>query len=144
MHTRIHTALLSALTLTVMTAMAEPGPGYGYGPGMMWQQQMTPEQWQQRWEQMHRQGYGPGMMQQYMTPDQYQQWWGHMNRQWQGYGPGMMGPGMMGPGMMGPGMMGYGPGPGPGPGMMQQYMTPDQYKQWWEHMRQQFNPAPAK
>jgi hypothetical protein len=54
---------------------------------------MTPEQRQQHWEEMRRQGYGPGMM---------------------GPGRGMMGPdsGMMGPGrgMMGPGSGMMGPG----------------------------------
>ncbi len=58
-------------------SMAQP-PVPNYGPGM-WQQ-MTPEQRQQMWEHMAKQGYGPGMM----------------------MGPGMMGPGMMGPGMSQP------------------------------------------
>jgi hypothetical protein len=35
-------------------------------------QLMTPEQYQQWWEQMHQRAYGPGMMYQ-MTPEQRQQ-----------------------------------------------------------------------
>lgn len=48
MNLRTRIALISAFGCTSMAAMAAPGPGYGYGPNMMWQQQMPPEQWQQR------------------------------------------------------------------------------------------------
>jgi hypothetical protein len=110
-------ALAGAVSMPAVVLADTPAqPAYpAYGPGM-WQQ-ITPEQRQQMWEYMQRQGYGPGMMmgpgmQQPFTPEQRQRMWESMQRQ--GYGPGMM----MGPRMMGPAMW--------------QPMTPEQYKKWWD------------
>lgn len=109
-------ALAGALSMPAISMADAPPPSYPmYGPGM-WQP-MTPEQRQQMWEYMQRQGFGPGMMMgpgawPQFTPEQRQQMWENMHRQ--GYGAGMM----MGPGMMGPGMW--------------QPMTPEQYKKWWD------------
>lgn len=102
--------LAGAASAAGETMPAAPGSG-------MWQPP-TPEQRQQMWEYMQRQGYGPGMM---MGPGMMGPWWGpspaQRQQMWdamqrQGYGPGMM--------------MGW------------QAMTPEQYRQWWE----QTHPAP--
>jgi hypothetical protein len=71
----------------------------GYGPGMM-MQQMPSEQPQPMWQQMREQGYGPGMMMQQMPSEQPQPMWEPMRQQ--GYAPGMMLPGAEVPGFVPP------------------------------------------
>lgn len=60
--------------------VSPPPPGAGMG------RHMTPEQRQQRWEQMRQQGFTPGMGRQ-MTPEQRQRHWQRMQQQ--GLAPGM-------------------------------------------------------
>lgn len=118
-HTTLVLALAGTLTMPAVSLADAPTTPYPmYGPGMMmgpgWGQQLTPEQRQQMWQYMQRQGMGPGMMMgpgwgQQPTPEQRQQMWQHMYQQ-PGYGPGMMGPGMWKP------------------------MPPEQYKKWWDEM----------
>jgi hypothetical protein len=115
-HTPIAAALLLLAGLPLGAQAQEPAttpsvstpPCAGMGPGMG--RMMTPEQRQQRFEQMQR-----------MTPEQRQQHWEQMQQlrqqRWEQMGPGGFGPG------------GYGPGMG-------RMMTPEQRQQHWEQMQQ--------